>query len=53
MASTSTKQENDMGEWTKQLLHLRRNMSVQVSIDNTDDGREFVRLEFEIGRAHV
>jgi hypothetical protein len=38
-----------MNEWTKNLLHLRKNMSVQVSIDNTDDGREFVRLEFEGG----
>jgi len=38
-----------MDEWTKKLLHLRKGMSVQVSIDDGDDGREFVRLEFEGG----
>ena len=38
-----------MNEWTKKLLHLRRGMDVQVSIDSHDDGREFVRLEFGEG----
>ena len=38
-----------MNEWTKQLMHLRRGMAVQVSIDDHDDGREFVRLEFGEG----
>jgi len=32
-----------------QLMHRRRGMTVQVSIDSRDDGREFVRLEFEEG----
>ena len=38
-----------MNEWTKKLMHQRGGMSVQVSIDDGDDGREFVRLEFENG----
>jgi len=38
-----------MDEWTKKLMHQRKGMSVQVSIDDGDDGREFVRLEFEGG----
>jgi hypothetical protein len=38
-----------MKKWTKKLLHLRKGMSAQVSIDDGDDGREFVRLKFKGG----
>ena len=41
--------EQHTNEWTKKLLHLRDGRSVHVSIYSDDDGREFVRLEFNNG----
>jgi hypothetical protein len=38
-----------MDKWSVKLICPRANMMANVSVDNHDDGREFVRLEFGDG----
>ena len=38
-----------MDKWSVKLKHPRANMMADVSVDNHDDGREFVRLDFGYG----